>query len=640
MGTLFASELQSQAVAPLYSWNRPEARPRAKEFEQSLKAEVRDPLWFLARQWQWGEFKGENTGTAITAKTHFKTSKITQIAPHGNIMRNLDEGKPLEMQIESIPVHELNVKERARVGQRWKTMLRQAFSESAAADYFAQFIARDGFTVPDEPTTVDLHDVNFIQTARILADEKQVQILASLAGRTIDGALLIKSMVTEHKQASFGITANANDTATLNQLGVDFVYWVNQTYGLVNSQKSWSETGMEYRFACRIPNKDKDGNYYTEVINAREYASGRLDWDAFDIANEQSLDMQSNWFDDPNGTEKTKVLEERPTTYPTGIAFPGMPADRWWEFEDSQVNFGKVIPDTTDILSMMLMEFSLIYSNEWNIIPHKVPVGSITEAPYVIVTDSFGKKVLIEHAANAEDDAWDVWGMFHLSKEGTDDGARADNRIFFPPVLSKQTQETEPTERVRFIRDEMANLVWGVESTIPHFWAGGKDAVESMLDYNQYLAGLAEKTGQVSPLAPIEGVPYKYQLMNTVPDHWIPFMPVKTNDQAFRQIQLQRAAMPKMFEGVYDKPPFPKVRPQSLLLRAGLDPFNEQVQLTPMYINEEEVPRAGAEVSAAWQRARWYNGKVCNWYSRKKTVGRGEGNSGLAFDELTYKKSN
>ena len=36
------------------SWNRLEGRPRKEDFTRSLRAEIRDPLWMLCRQWQFG----------------------------------------------------------------------------------------------------------------------------------------------------------------------------------------------------------------------------------------------------------------------------------------------------------------------------------------------------------------------------------------------------------------------------------------------------------------------------------------------------------------------------------------------------------------------------------------------------------
>ena len=53
-------------VPSITVYNRLEAIPRAADFDRSLKAEVRDALWMLTRQWQFGEFKGEDAATAVT----------------------------------------------------------------------------------------------------------------------------------------------------------------------------------------------------------------------------------------------------------------------------------------------------------------------------------------------------------------------------------------------------------------------------------------------------------------------------------------------------------------------------------------------------------------------------------------------
>jgi len=44
-------------------WNRLEGRPRRADFDRALKAEVRDPLWMLTKQWQLGEFKADDAGS-------------------------------------------------------------------------------------------------------------------------------------------------------------------------------------------------------------------------------------------------------------------------------------------------------------------------------------------------------------------------------------------------------------------------------------------------------------------------------------------------------------------------------------------------------------------------------------------------
>ena len=52
----------------------------------------------------------------------------------------------------------------------------------------------------------------------------------------------------------------------------------------------------------------------------------------------------------------------------------------------------------------------------------------------------------------------------------------------------------------------------------------------------------------------------------------------------------------------------------------------------PVVLREEEVPREGARVTRAYQLARWFDGTTFLWLGRRKSVGRGEGSSGLRFD--------
>ena len=55
-----AARLSTQILQPsVTTWTRLEPQPRDATLERSLQAQVRDPLWFLARQWQVGEFAGE-----------------------------------------------------------------------------------------------------------------------------------------------------------------------------------------------------------------------------------------------------------------------------------------------------------------------------------------------------------------------------------------------------------------------------------------------------------------------------------------------------------------------------------------------------------------------------------------------------
>ena len=120
---------------------------------------------------------------------------------------------------------------------------------------------------------------------------------------------------------------------------------------------------------------------------------------------------------------------------------------------------------------------------------------------------------------------------------------------------------------------------------------------------------------------------FKYTLENTVPENWIPFVPVHVPNNKQRSIRLQRGSMPRWFMNEYAA-----VRPNTKLMRQGINELD--VVTAPFFVNEEEVPRAGCKVNTTFQRTRWYNGKVIDWVGKKKKLGRGEGSSGLQFDYL------
>ena len=114
-------------------------------------------------------------------------------------------------------------------------------------------------------------------------------------------------------------------------------------------------------------------------------------------------------------------------------------------------------------------------------------------------------------------------------------------------------------------------------------------------------------------------------MKNTVPENWIPFIPVHVKNNN-REVQLQRAAMPRILEGNPARPD--KIRPRTSLLQEGL------ADRKPYFIHEEEVPRSGVRISQSYQRTRWRSGRVVVWWGVRKTTGRGEGSSGLGFDRI------
>jgi hypothetical protein len=328
-----------------------------------------------------------------------------------------------------------------------------------------------------------------------------------------------------------------------------------------------------------------------------------------------------------------------------------MPSTRWWSFEDRRTNFGEVRPDTTDLGKLLLMEFALVYANDWFVFPYTLNIATVTEVKGIAITNTFGERLWVEPLREQPAADWQRWSMFTLGTEAAEQQPAPASLVLLP--TAPKIQESEPLEEVALIRDEMANMVWGVERRVLLPSGATKPGREAAIELvallqrplAEELARLrarkaeieaipaAERTpAEVAELATIDArlaqllppepkAPIRYQVMNTVPEHWIPFIPVHV-DGSVREIQLQRAALPRILTG--DPNPPAKIRPRTSLLRHGLP--------HAFFVHEEEVPRAGVIVSQSYQRCRWIGGRALTWFGARKQVGRGEGWSGLAFD--------
>lgn len=64
---------------------------------------------------------------------------------------------------------------------------------------------------------------------------------------------------------------------------------------------------------------------------------------------------------------------------PTPIKFRGMPQARFWQMEESRIDFGKKDASTTSTLALLLAEFGLVYGNDWFVLPHPLAIRTICE---------------------------------------------------------------------------------------------------------------------------------------------------------------------------------------------------------------------------------------------------------------------
>ena len=135
------------------------------------------------------------------------------------------------------------------------------------------------------------------------------------------------------------------------------------------------------------------------------------------------------------------VTEVTGTAIPAPVSFRGMPAARFWEFEDAQVDFGSVDAGPTDLARMLLVEFALAYGNDWFVIPIELEVGSLYRTRSFVITDTFGVRTLIKSSSELGAASFGVANVpaFLSARERTDQAGV--ESVFPVPVAAQEFGE-------------------------------------------------------------------------------------------------------------------------------------------------------------------------------------------------------
>ena len=414
-------------------WNRLEPRPLKKDFSRTLRAEVYDALWMLNRQWQFGEFKGEDTGSAIFAQVELKHTKLTRYTTGDGSqgVTPYSEAIPLEVQVESEDPP-FDLKMQMQFSLYFKKLLQRSSLPSAVYDDFVQAYKLDppSFANPEE-------------AARHTTQSGAWLLWKTASKRGLmDGGRLhddFKHNLVNGTPISNLIPytpANATEETALTNVATALVDWFEQTYRPNTS--AWQPERLEYQFANAVPNPQGGPR---EALVADEYYQGKLDWYAYDLDGTNTTSPLVH--PAPLAGEDTTVHTEVLNVLPAPVRFNGMPTPRWWEMEDGFINLGDLAQSTVDVPKVLLAQFGLIFNNDWQLIPMRRPIGSLGAVSKIIVTDVFGQKTAVSSANNAHYNtakgAYD-WSLYSLSHQ---DQATLDGRLFLPPTLDK-TLESDP----------------------------------------------------------------------------------------------------------------------------------------------------------------------------------------------------
>ena len=589
------AQLFAEKQPSITGYTRLETQPATVSLKTGLQAPLADPLWMLARQWQFNEFQGEDAGTPLklsfavqgTAVDAFRSGHDPQ--QPWQALRAGDA--PLETRIEAEPVWATHPRLRGEAGLQ---LLRMAPNTAVRDALLATY-----------PLTLN----------------------APTDSEADQAGLLWSTLFNQR-------TLDARDVAaTQSALQTWFAWLSDLVFEGAPDNPAWQRNRLEYAFALR------SGNV---VLKADEYTDGHVDWEDFRAEAAP-----------PNADEPAPVTQEFAVAqrHPTPVRYPGMPAERYWEFEDGRVNFAGAEAGVTDLLRISVTEFALSFGNDWFVTPARLPVGWRYTISDFKITDSFGVTSTSEAIKPV---GHTPWSMYQMSADASL-GDQLHGAMYLPDSLDG-VQEGAVLEHTLLARDEMANLAWAIEKKV-------QGVSGEPLDRDMEAKSLAFQQQIHFDTLP-DSPQLVYRLATPVPANWIPLLPVRKPTLDFAnplEIQLERAGMKRFYpeatvevlgavdpeyvqflDGLDAQKTFinrldvdAQLRayvfyPRGWLLRS--DPIQPMPETDKLVIEEEEVPRIGASIKRKFQYARSSDGKSWLWIGRSKLAGRGAASSNLRFD--------
>ncbi len=633
---------------------RMEPDSRTTDLTNGIAARTADPLWYLTRQWQISEFEGEDAGSPVDVNVNYKTRSLKSIK-----LRN-DEGEiisdkgsqqngplPMEKLIEQEWL-KIDWKISAQLGQEFEKQISMLIEDKEEAAGFI-YSYRNAFPFKFSDLKQEMN-----------ADENTRRFVQFMQGRIVNGHALLLGLDFK----SYALTL-ARDNLTLvlpndinSVIAGKLIKWC-EAMNIKNNperSKAWRNEQLDYHFNLDTGENEDDEE---KTLIAPAYRSGSLDWYTFDACKEIHKDQK--W------TEHS-----RSNLLPTSINILGI-SRRWWEFEDAEIDFGHLEVGKIDLARALLMEYALVYGDDWFSVPLPVEVSNMIKITDLSIRNVFGQTEIIEPAFNINrelnekdgttlDDPLNKFGIFNLTPApGSEDIILAENPVLYiPPVLSFR-QESDPLEEARFIRDEWSNMVWCIEHKVLNGLGKAIDGYKAQLEYFEarklerldqlpseienlraesaeldpattayaesqiLLEGKLLELKRLSPdLAHDESSLPEYRLATSVPENWIPFKPYNTGNvfEGEMNVRLRRA---QMLRNTFSEDPEP-IQAKTRLLEISGNPL--------LWLEESIIPRSGLRICMTNQRTRWTDGQTFVWKGRKVLAGKGEGESGLTFDKV------
>ena len=571
-------EVESFAALNPPSWTRLEPQSAAGDPRPGIEARVHDPLWFLARQWQLGEFQGEDAGTPLSVRVVTNSVPVDRWAAGDDAApRAIGRDLPdlLEPQVEREPVKlggpGLRLRAEAAVA------LLSALDEANLGVHRVAFVAN---------CPLDVNPAHHPDGAHAALDPEWLRLVRLLDRRGMaDGEHICEALEAAADLPTWLAPADAAEHDELRAVLDPWREWYRAEISPPQGgDDAWVGERFEYHFRIAAGQR---------TFDAPAHEGGDIDWYSFDATADDSLPEPQGAGAAPDARREIHALLASPLRY------PGMPADRLWEMEDARVNLGVVESEPWDLARLLLAEFALTYGNDWLVVPVDVRYGSLVYVESVLYTTTFGETFVVRPTSEASPDG--RWRMFAI----TNSAGEASEAMLVPPG-AVSTQDGPAFEEVLFVRDEMANLAWAIERSVQGPSGQARQISRERDDPRPQAPG------------PMQSAQLDYLLQTTLPARWIPYLP---RSSGYHAIDLVQGRMPGI-DGISPDP-------------AGRILNENNVKK----LKDAEIPREGLLVRRTPSITRRADGSYVRWTTRRVRIGRGEGSSQLAFDSANPRRS-
>ena len=396
---------------------------------KSVSARLFDPLWMITRQWQMGEFQGEDAGTPVQARVRATSALLSRChlgeLPPQHATPQASRYDPLQMPLEVM-------------------VERRPMRASSANDVRMLTLAVEA----------GLHFLRMLELQPLSQElppgvHRQVRAAAAIALRsptplTTPRGVSCRRWPGVHPTP---VCLQQRSAATALHKSCSTPLWRSPPATASRSSRplshGWRGTTAYSRNRLRHPTMPGIRRAGVRGVGVGEpVGSARQRSDA----DRERVRRRATRLEQLRRQSRIRAREQRrstftavtETTVPAPVIFRGAPAPRFWELEDSRLAYGLVPVGPTDLAQLMMIEYVSSYGNDWFLVPLTLPVGSLTAVNSLVVTDSFGVRNLLRPIGDAGLPApyWSMWRSSALVRAGDAlSSSFSSDKFFLPPTL-------------------------------------------------------------------------------------------------------------------------------------------------------------------------------------------------------------